>query len=265
MTWGWGGDGDDPPVTKSKPAKGEAFGLSHHLLKLLTWMIGLRLRGQVEESHVCNMLYSVLKAYRSEGNKEVGMHYAQKFLDRLHKKSWWKSVGSLKDALAEPNEKVLESLRIQYPRPLQTKGREGLGKGVGTGKGNTYVTPKKTGFFGNQREQGSWNSGGQGSGRRVHSRSPAHAPADKGKDESKGKGDKSGGKDKGKQYNPRVQKAFSLAAQGKITCPYWQSNTCRFPDTCKFRNECYLCGSTRHGAQGCPDLESDRGKKRLGL
>ena len=49
-------DGDDESSKKNKPPKGEAFGLSHHLLKLLTWMVTLRLREQVDESHVYNAL-----------------------------------------------------------------------------------------------------------------------------------------------------------------------------------------------------------------
>ena len=41
---GLAGDDEEDPVKKVKPPKGEAFGLSHHLLKLLTFFIGLRLR-----------------------------------------------------------------------------------------------------------------------------------------------------------------------------------------------------------------------------
>ena len=111
----WGGD-DDERSKKNKPPKGEAFGLSHHLLKLLTWMVALRLREQVDEAHVYNMLYFVLKAYRQEGNRDVGLHYAQGLFNRLHKKSWWTSVGTLKTALSEPSKEVLESFRLTYPR-----------------------------------------------------------------------------------------------------------------------------------------------------
>ena len=53
-------DGDDESSKKNRLPKGEAFGLSHHLLKLLTWMVALHLREQVDESHVYNMLYLVL-------------------------------------------------------------------------------------------------------------------------------------------------------------------------------------------------------------
>ena len=53
-----GGDGDDGPTNgKVKPPKGEAFGVVHHLLELLTFMIALRLRQQIDECHVYNMLY----------------------------------------------------------------------------------------------------------------------------------------------------------------------------------------------------------------
>ena len=77
-----GGDAEESPQTKSKPPKGEAWGLSHHLLKLLVFMVALRLREQVDAAHVYNMLYFVPKHYRSEGNKEVGMHYAQYLFNR---------------------------------------------------------------------------------------------------------------------------------------------------------------------------------------
>ena len=107
-----GGGDDDEKSKKNKPPKGEAFGLSHHLLKLLTWMVALRLREQVDQAHVYNMLYFVLKAYRQEGNRDVGPHYAQGLFNRLHKKSWWKSVGTLKDALLTPHKDVMESLRL---------------------------------------------------------------------------------------------------------------------------------------------------------
>ena len=111
-----GGDAEELPQTKSKPPRGEAWGLSHHLLKLLVWMVALRLREQVDEAHVYNMLYFVLKHYRSEGNKEVGMHYAQSLFNRLHKKSWWTSQGTLQEALQTVNKDVLECLRLKYPK-----------------------------------------------------------------------------------------------------------------------------------------------------
>ncbi len=85
----------------------------------------------------------------------------------------------------------------------------------------------------------------------------------KGKDKSKDKG-----KDKGKVKSTselRVAAAFRLAKAGNKICPYWQSGSCNYPRTCRFSNECYLCGSTNHGAHKCPDLQSDRAKKRLGV
>ena len=127
---------DENPQVK-KPPKGEAWGLSHHLLKLLVFMIGLRLREKVDESHVYNLLYFVLKHYRSEGNKEGGMHYAQALFNRLHKKSWWKTQGTLKTHLESVNKDVLESLRLKYPkvdRPPPPKGKDSFRKGGPGGK-----------------------------------------------------------------------------------------------------------------------------------
>ena len=117
---GLGGDQGEIAITKVKPAKGEAWGLSHHLLKLLQFMIALRLRKKCREVHVYNLLYLVLKYYRSEGKRVVGMHYAQQLFDTLHKKSWWTSVGTLENALKVPHKDVLESLRNRCPRMIST-------------------------------------------------------------------------------------------------------------------------------------------------
>ena len=85
---------------------------------------------------------------------------------------------------------------------------------------------------------------------------------DKGK--GKGiKGDKDGGK--GKNNDPRVQKAFKLSKEGQKVCPFHQIGSCRFPGSCNFSNECYICGSTSHGANKCPALNSERAKTRLGM
>ena len=141
-----------------KPPKGEAWGLSHHLLKLLVFMIGLRLREQVDESHVYNMLYFVLKHYRSEGNKDVGMHYAQALFNRLHKKSWWKSQGTLKTHLESVNKDVLESLRLKYPkvdRPSPKGGKDSFRKASPGGKKWT-PSPQYTRY---SRGKGAWQTG----------------------------------------------------------------------------------------------------------
>ncbi len=86
-----------------------------------------------------NLLYFVMKHYRSEGNKEVGMHYAQALFNRLHKKSWWKSQGTLKTHLESVNKEVLESLRLKYPkvdRSVPQGGKERGRKGSpGGGRG----------------------------------------------------------------------------------------------------------------------------------
>ena len=85
-------------------------------------------------------------------------------------------------------------------------------------------------------------------------------------DKGKGKGSK-GDKDGGKNKNndPRVQKAFKLSKEGKKVCPYYQIGNCRYPGSCNFSNECYICGSTSHGAIKCPALNTERAKTRLGM
>jgi len=280
--WGLGGDTEESPQLR-KPAKGEAWGLSHHLLKLLVFMVALRLRGKVDEAHVLNMLYFVLKHYRSEINKEVGMHYAQELFNRLHKKSWWSSKGTLKEALLEPNKEVVESLRMRYPKSenkfqggkptgkfsggkptgknVWTQGNPG-GKDYGKGKygqGKGYQQGYAAPYYGNQQPQFAG---------RVRSRSRGRAEQ---RDGSAGKPKKDGGKgfgkskDTGKAADPRAQKAFSLAKEGGRTCPWYQVGTCNYPDSCKFSHECYICKDKRHGAARCYDLSSQKAKDRLGM
>ena len=43
---------------------------------------------QVDEVHVCNAFYFLLKSYRAEQIREVGMHYVQELFDTLHKKNY---------------------------------------------------------------------------------------------------------------------------------------------------------------------------------
>ena len=264
-----GGDGDDGPTNgKPKPPKGEAFGVVHHLLKLLTFMIALRLRGQIDECHVYNMLYFVMKSYRNEGNKEVGMHYAQSLLDRLHKKSWWKSQGSLKDALKEPNKEVLESLRTQYPR--QAKGGPPPPKGGGRGKVVEKVKPGKGEWQPSWRGRGDdWTPQRQGQRREPSDRSRSRSvrrKRDGGKDGGKGKDGGRGGTGKG-SIDPRVRRIFSLCKDKKEgKCPYYQSGTCQFSkDRCKLGDhKCFLCGGS-HAAVDCNKLSWDETKKKLGM
>ena len=273
---GIGGDSEESAQNKSKPPKGEAWGLSHHLLKLLVFMVALRLRDQVDEAHVYNMLYFVLKHYRSEGNKEVGMHYAQSLFNRLHKKSWWKSQGTLKEALQNVNKDVLESLRLKYPKvdkssskgAAQGKGSLGGGKGAKPfyGKGDRSSSGK--GAFGGQSGASSWDRTPVRSRSRSRGRAGKDRKGDKdgkGKKEFGGKGDKDGGKSGGKNSDPRVQKAFQLSKEGQKYCPFWQIGNCRFGKDCKFFNECYLCRSDRHGANKCPNLSSGDAGRRLGM
>ena len=90
-----------------------------------------------------------MKSYRNEGNRDVGLHYAQCLFDRLHKKSWCKGAGTSKKALCEPSKEVLESLRLTYPRVQKvasqpaSKGspkgeRKGSPKGAWGGQGYHY-------------------------------------------------------------------------------------------------------------------------------
>ena len=269
-----GGDAEELPQTKSKPPRGEAWGLSHHLLELLVWMVALRLREQVDEAHVYNMLYFVLKHYRSEGNKEVGMHYAQYLFNRLHRKSWWKSQGTLKEASLNVNKDVLESLRLKYPKvdkfafPKGGKGNQG---GQGGGKSTTYKGEQRerSSYYKGSPSQSTWDRPKGRSRSRSQRREPKGGKAEYGKgkkdDGAKGDGGKKGGKPGGKNSDPRVQKAFEICKAGQKYCPFWQIGNCRFGKDCKFYNEGYLCRSDRHGANKCPNLSSGDAGKRLGM
>ena len=249
-----------------KPQKGEAWGLSHHLLKVLVFLVAMRLRNQIDEVHLVNLLYFILKSYRIEQNKEIGMHYAQALFDALHKKSWWKSQGTLKSHLLEFDKPVLEKLRLKYPKPERGQGgKNNAGKGT-----RANLEPKRPRVW----QGGKWNKTGNpgGAPRKQYSRSRSRSR--KGKDEGggkkkggpKGKTDKDkGGKGGKPASHPSVQKAFQLAkdSKGKY-CPWAQTGTCRF-DPCRHPHICYICKSSSHGAYRCFDLVNEVGKKRLGL
>ena len=217
------------------------------------------------------MLYFVMKTYRNEGNKEVGMHYAQSLLNRLHKKSWWKSQGSLKDALKEPNEEVLKSLRTQYPR--QSKGSPPPAKGGGKGKGLGKEKPGKSEWGAYPRGRGDgWTPEKPVPRREVPDRSRSRGrrestyKRDGGKDLGKGKDASRGGTGKG-SLDPRVRRIYSICKDKKEgKCPYYQSKTCQFSaGRCSLRDhKCYLCGGN-HGAIDCHKLSWDEIKKKLGM
>jgi hypothetical protein len=258
--------------TKRKPPKGEAWGLTHHLQKLLGFLISLRLKDKVDEVHVYNWLFFVLKLYRSEDSRDIGLHYSQALVDRLHKTSWWKSQGTLRDNLLKPNKEVVEELRKHYPAPRKpsnpgppggdfTKGKKGGGK---TGKPGQWQP---------------WVRGDQKSTRnrsRTRSRSRKRSPNRKGNTrgyvggDSPGggtQGGKNGGTGKGTKSHPdpRVQKAFILARDGKKVCPWFQTNTCLYGSKCQYDMLCHICKSSRHGAVDCSELGSAKAKKLLGV
>ena len=218
-----------------------------------------------------NALYFVPKQYRVEQNREIGMHYLQYLLDHLHKKSWWKSQGTLKSHLEAPNKEVLEKLRLKYPKPEKP-----------AGKGNGQLTRvRKTAFTkgdggkpggkpgGRPTGKGPWtpNKKPYWGGNRNNERSRSR--------ERKGKTQDGGGKPTGKtqdggkkgksQNDVRVQKAFSLAKQGGRICGHYQCGTCTFGRDCQKDHVCYICKNPSHGAYRCFDLYNANGTKRLGL
>ena len=139
------------------------------------------------------------------------MHYVQSLLNRLHKKSWWKSQGSLKDALKEPNKEVLESLRTQYPR--QAKGGPPPPKGGGRGKVVEKVKPGKGEWQPSWRGRGDdWTPQRQGQRREPSDRSRSRSvrrKRDGGKDGGKGKDGGRGGTGKG-SLDLRVRRIFTI-------------------------------------------------------
>ena len=180
-------------------------------------MIALRLRQQVGEVHVYNLLYFGLKSYRNEGNKEVGMHYAQSLFNRLHKKSWWKSVGTLKEALKQPNEEVLKRLRAQHPRPM--KGGQQVPKGGGKGKKGDKTGKNDWGSRGRSDDWSPLKPAGQR--RDPSDRSRSRERRDQyerdgpgGKNRDKDGGPRGGPPGKG-PLGPRVQRCFTLCKDKK--------------------------------------------------
>ena len=203
------------------------------------------------------------------------MHYAQSLLNRLHKKSWWKNQGSLKDALLEPNEEVLKSLRNQYPRP--SKGAPPPAKGGGKGKGAGKEKPGKNDWSHQSalmypRGRGDdWTPQKQGQRRDTSDRSRSRERKDAykhdlGKDGGKGKDGGRGGSGKG-PIDPRVRRIYSICKdkrEGKY--PYYQCKTCQFSaGRCSLGDhKCFLCGGN-HGAIDCHKLSWDETKKTLGM
>ena len=96
--------------------------MGHHLLRVLTFSMALRVRKRLKEVHVYSLLFFIMKYYRQESNREVGMHYAQSLFDMLHKTGWWRDQGTLDKHLVEPNKEVLEKLRVRYPKQIYSFG-----------------------------------------------------------------------------------------------------------------------------------------------
>ena len=111
-------DDEDASQKKSranKPPKGEAWGLGHHVMKVLIFLVALRVRKVIEEVDMVNALFLVLKVYREEKNKDVGLHYLQSLLDWLHKTCIWSDKGSLPSHLKAVDKTVLEKPKKKYP------------------------------------------------------------------------------------------------------------------------------------------------------
>ena len=158
---------------------------------------------------------------------------------------------------------MLESLRLEYPKkvplppqPASVKGSPGGKKkgewgGKGTwSKGGDFVSKSQQWLDSPPPRVDNW--------RRDRSRSNRRQQG-QGKDKGKGK-DKSGGTTR---FDPKVMRAFQLAKEGGKLCPFYQSGSCLYPDTCNFKHYCFICGSSSHGAHKCTDLNSNRGKEKL--
>ena len=175
----------------------------------------------------------------------------------------------MKDALKEPNEEALKSLRTQYPRP--SKGSPQQPKGGGKGKGQEKSGKKEWGLYPRGRNDG-WTPDKQVPRREVPDRSRSRGrressyKRDGGKDMGKGRDASRGGTGKG-SLDPRVRRIFTICKEKKEgKCPYYQSNTCQFSaGRCSLGDhKCYLCGGN-HGAVDCHKLSGDDAKKKLGM
>ena len=143
----------DPTGKQSKarsPAKGEAWGLAHHLQKVLIFLVGLRLRKVIQGVDCFNILYVILKVYREESkDKDVGPHYFQELLDYLHKTCLCVDKGSLASKMDKVDKDVLDRLKKRYPEvteaPQKANGGGGGGRDGGRGRPRSQGKGRKGG------------------------------------------------------------------------------------------------------------------------
>jgi hypothetical protein len=245
-------DGADQASKARKPPKGEAWGLAHHLQKVLIFLVCLRMKKIIAEQDVFNALYIILKVYREERPNEVGLHYLQALLDYLHKTCLWTDKGTLPSFLVEPQKLVVDKLIKVYHNPEKSssstteKQRKGLAKG-GDGKG---------GRKGPQQQQRGDNRRQVRSRTPPRNRQPQQAPTPP------------AGQSPLSKASPVLKAAFTLAKKesGKDKkCPFAQIGSCTFGGKCNFKHFCVICNNKSHVAKDCPDLNSDDTKKKLGV
>jgi hypothetical protein len=252
----------------NKPKKGDAWGLAHHLMKVLVFLATLRLRDVIKEVDVLNCMFIICKTHREE-SREIGLHYLQRLLDYLHQSQTYTDKGGLSKWLKEPQEVILKKLRKSY---RVSENGEFLGKGLGKGpgqrkKGKDKGDPKGLG-------KGPFTRLPRGARRQVYLQNQDQEVQD---ETPVHKGGGKGGDDRKSKVNPNVlstelQAAFKKAKVTKSSdnrgiCPFYTvggNAGCNFGKDCRFAHEC-LIDKGRHPTKDCPDLHSSKAKKILGL
>ena len=178
----------------NKPKKGEAWGLAHHLMKVLVFLVTLRLRDVIKEVDVLNCLFIICKMHREE-SRDIGLHYLQRLLDYLHQSQTYTDKGDLSKWLKEPQEVILKKLRKSS---RVSENGDFLDKGHGKGRG-------KYGKYGKGKEKGQFTRLPRGARRQVYLQEKVHDAKEKAQDDPpprKGLG--KGGDDRKSKINPNL-------------------------------------------------------------
>lgn len=259
-----------------QPKKGEAFGLAHHLQKLHQFLLALRVRGTLSEVDSANAMGIVLKVYREEPNKEVGLHYMQALLDYLHKSSVHNDKKSLSFYLKEPHKKTVEKLQKVYPSGKTSQGSSSdKGKGKQQSQQLQQQLQSLTAQVKNLKGLG---KGGQGYGKdwgsqnrgRPFEKGDSGGSYDRSRSDFPGrKGSQGGGKPQDSRSvlshaKPILKAAFGAAKETKDMCPFAQIGVCKF-NPCKLMHMCGLCGAHNHVAIKCPKQDTPEIMKKFGL
>ena len=249
----------------NKPKKGEAWGLAHHLMKVLIFLVTLRLRDVVKEVDVLNCLFIICKMHREE-SRDIGLHYLQRLLDYLHQSQTYTDKGGLSKWLKEPQEVILKKLRKSF---RVSEHGEPLDKGQDKGRG------KRRGKYGGKRK-GEFTRLPRGARRQddppIRKKVQEEVQDDPPPRKGLGKGGENKSKVNPNNLSTELQAAFkkakvSKSSDGRPICPFYTvggNAGCNFGKDCRFAHEC-LIDKGRHPTKDCQDLRSSKAKQILGL